>query len=159
MGHYDVAQICLNGHLINDSAHGSPSHNRKFCKQCGAATTTECPACNAAISGDYYGDAIVIGGRYRVPAYCENCGRPFPWTASRVAAAKELAEELPGLTDEQKKSLATTVDDLLSDTARTPLAESRFRKLMVNAGKDAAEAMRKLLIDVVSETVKKTLFP
>jgi hypothetical protein len=46
---YDVAQICLNGHVINDSVKKYPQHNKKFCDKCGVATINNCPNCNTEI--------------------------------------------------------------------------------------------------------------
>jgi hypothetical protein len=36
--HYDVAEICLNGHLINEYAATHGDENQPFCNDCGAAT-------------------------------------------------------------------------------------------------------------------------
>ena len=45
MGYYDIAQICLNGHVITEKARGAPEFAQKFCKKCGESTITECQSC------------------------------------------------------------------------------------------------------------------
>ena len=157
MGYYDVALICRNGHVANEYSRAYPAHNKKFCDQCGAPTIDTCPSCSNSIMGEYHADGV-IGPSFHAPAYCENCGAPFPWTTARVAAAKELARDLPQLTAEEREKLAEAVDDLVTQSPRTPLAESRFKNLMRKAGTEATQAMRGIIVDVVSEAVKKSIF-
>jgi len=42
---YDVAQICLNGHVINTLAGSHPESNKKFCSNCGSMTIMRCLEC------------------------------------------------------------------------------------------------------------------
>ena len=51
---YDIAQICINGHVINSMSKSHPEHNKKFCDKCGAPTITNCPKCNTPIRGHYH---------------------------------------------------------------------------------------------------------
>lgn len=53
---YDTAQVCMNGHMVNESFLSCPQHNRKHCSACGAETTTTCPSCSSLIQGYYYLD-------------------------------------------------------------------------------------------------------
>ena len=55
----------------------------------------------------------VLGITYEPPAFCGDCGKPFLWTKRRLEAARELALEAEHLSDEQRKQLAETLDDLL----------------------------------------------
>lgn len=48
---YDVMQVCLNGHQITDEVIFTPQHKKPFCPECGAATITACPECQAPIQG------------------------------------------------------------------------------------------------------------
>ena len=58
-GYYDVAQICLNGHVITDIAHRAPQP-----------------------------DVICLSGSSpKAPAFCHNCGKSYPWTQAKLAAA------------------------------------------------------------------------
>ena len=39
---YEVAQICMNGHVITPFLKTNPIHSQKYCSQCGALTITTC---------------------------------------------------------------------------------------------------------------------
>lgn len=94
-GDFDVAQICLNGHVINSFVETLPGNNRRFCKECGEATITNCPACDAPIPGSYAGGYVSIDPEkpaldYRAPDFCEECGTAFPWRRAKVEIPKVL---------------------------------------------------------------------
>ena len=153
---YDVAQFCLNGHLINDSARSTPAYSRAYCAACGARTVTACVECEHAIPGaERLPPEFATEGCAR-PAFCSFCGKPYP--ARSLEAARELAAELEGLTDEDRTALAGTLDDLLAETPRTQVAATRFKRLLSKAGKGAAESLRSIMVDVMSEAAKKTIF-
>ena len=157
--HYDLAQICENGHVTNSSVREYPAHNQVHCDKCGSQTITTCPACETEIRGEYHVPGVIgFSSRYTAPAFCFKCGEPFPWTAANLCAAEELADEMDALSDYEKESLKKTLPDLVRETPRARLAETRFKKLMKKAGKEGVEGMRGLLTDIVSETVRKTLF-
>lgn len=154
---YDVAQICLNGHVTNSSTIGTPEHNEKFCRKCGAETITACPDCDCSIRGYLWGAGI--GGGYDPPSFCTNCGNPFPWTQARINAASELAKELDSLDDEDRIVLQNSIDDMVRDTPSTNVAVLRFKRIMLKVGQDVAGIFREILVDVLSETAKKALWP
>ena len=151
---YDVAQICLNGHVINATAKGSPVHNTEFCRQCGAATITKCPECKIEIRGHYHN----VGGFFRAPAFCHKCGKAYPWTTTKIQAVHELAQELDQLTPEEKEMLSKSIDDIVTDSPRTTLGATRFKKIMAKVGKEAAAAFKEVLVGVVSEAAKKMIW-
>ena len=156
-GYYDVAQICENGHVINSMAHDYPDSNQDYCDKCGAPTIMACPSCQTEIRG-FYHDPIGLGVSYAAPAFCNKCGKPFPWTSAGLRAAEELAEELDGLTPNDREFLKKSLHDLVRETPRTRVAETRFKKIMRKVGKDGYEGMKALLSDIVSEVVRKTIF-
>jgi hypothetical protein len=102
---------------------------------------------------------VVSLGGFDVPAYCHSCGKPYPWTAARIDAAKELSDELDGLTAEEKEQLKKSIDDIVVDTPRTTVAATRFKRLASKAGKGAVDSFKSILISVLSEAAKKILFP
>ena len=155
---YDVAQICENGHVANSMARDYPDSNQDHCDKCGAPTIMACPSCQTMIRGFYHIPFNLSPAKYAAPAFCYKCGKPFPWTASRLRAAEDLADELEGLTSDERESLKKSLHDLVRETPSTRVAETRFKKIMRRAGKDGYEGMRSLLTDIVSETVRKTLF-
>lgn len=151
---FDTAQVCINGHEINASTRLSPEFNEKFCGTCGSETITACPACKAPIRGHLRGS---LATSYIPPKFCNGCGKAFPWTASALQAARMYADELSELSPEERQLLKGALDDLVKDTSATPLAAARFKKLLRKAGSGALEAMRKLVIDIVSDTAKKAI--
>jgi hypothetical protein len=95
-------------------------------------------------------------GPFRPPKYCGECGHPFPWTATALAAAREYTDQLE-LTAEEKDTLKGTFADLANDTARTPLAVSRFKTLMHKIGPAAGSVLQKIIETVLSEAAKKSM--
>ena len=156
--YYDVAQICENGHVTNGHVRDYPAHNQVHCDKCGSRTITKCPACETEIRGAYNVPGVIGFSDYAAPAFCYKCGEPFPWTAATLRAAEDLADEMDALSAGEKESLKKTLPDLVRETPRARLAETRFKKFMKKAGKESWEGMRAILTDIVSETVRKTLF-
>ena len=153
---FDIAQICENGHVANSSTQDFPQFNQKYCKRCGSPTITNCPECNAPIRGVY---REVFSTGYTAPGFCIECGKPFPWTESKLKAAHTLVQELDSLDDDEKEMLEKSLDDLVRDTPSTPVAATRFKKLVTRAGQGAASAFREILVDIASESAKKMLWP
>ena len=156
-GYYDLGQICENGHVTNSCVRENPAHNQDHCDKCGSRTITTCPACETEIRG-YYHLPNVVGFGYTAPAFCYKCGEPFPWTAAALRAAEDLADELDDLSADEKDSLKKALPDLVRETPRARVAETRFKKLMRKVSEEGVEGMRGILTDIVSETVRKTLF-
>lgn len=159
MGEYDTAQICTNGHVINECAATLPLHNSPYCSKCGAETIMSCQHCQARILGSYHSPGVLsFGGMMTAPAFCRNCGKAFPWTATRIETARLLADETDSFSSTEREELKLTFDDLVRDTPKTTLATSRFKKFMSKTGKETAQAFRDILVDVVSESVKKSIW-
>jgi hypothetical protein len=152
----------MNGHMVNGATRQRPGNNQAFCEKCGQKTITQCPHCNKNIKGDHW-----LSGRHRmgvtspatVTAFCQYCGKAFPWTESRIAAAKTLADETEGIDSQEKELLKEAIDDIVRDTPQTIVATSRFKKIMTKAGKETTQAFRAILVDVLSEAVKKAIWP
>lgn len=154
---YDVAQICLNGHCITSFSTDFPEHCEDFCSKCGQRTIKACEKCKAAIRGGLR-DVMSLA-EYVVPAFCQKCGASYPWTETRLSVAAEMTKELDGLNNEEKTLLASSLDDLVREGPRTTLAATRFKKIVAKAGGAAAESLKKILVDIASETAKKILWP
>ena len=154
---YDVAQICINGHVINPSYSSFPQFNQKFCDTCGAPTIINCGYCNTTIRGRYHGHITIA--EFKPPSFCHECGKPYPWTESKLKAAKELSDEFENLTPEERETLKKSLDDIVRDTPQTPVASTRFKKIVAKAGKVAADGLRDILVDIASEAAKKIIWP
>ncbi len=153
---YDVAQICLNGHVINATSRESPEDNSPFCGQCGSPTITQCPSCKTDIRGYLWGSMSL---HFQPASYCLSCGKPYPWTETKIKAAHELAQELEDLSPEDKETLSKSIDDILSDSSRTEVGVTRFKRIMGKVGKEGTSALKSVLVDIISETAKKLLWP
>ncbi|MHB8410427.1 MAG: DUF2321 domain-containing protein [Candidatus Acidiferrales bacterium] len=156
---YDTAQVCLNGHLINAYTLTRPDHSERFCAKCGAETITQCQECKTPIRGYYHVPRVYGPSPKNPPAFCHECGKPYPWTEKRIEAARELADESVELDSGEKESLKATFSDLLRDTPKTPLAAQRFQKLWAKMKGPTAGAMRDILVQIASETATKLMFP
>jgi hypothetical protein len=161
------AMYCLKGHFVktlnprlsmgqlralmaqaeNDEKEGTP-RLQGFCTICGASNISACQHCRTAIEGY---------NRSNAPGYCGGCGKPFPWTEAALLAAREFTDDLDELSPEEKVALRDTFPDLIIDTARTPLAVSRFKKLMIKAGPLASAALRKTIDIALAETARRMI--
>lgn len=144
-------QMCMRGHVLNEQARWNPDANMKFCPQCGGASIIECSICHGPITS--------AGNPYREfirPAFCAECGKPFPWTETGLSAADELTDELD-LSAAEKSTLKGDIRDLTSDTLRTPLAASRFKKFMAKITPETGKALLQIVVSVATEEAKNKL--
>lgn len=156
---YDVAQICLNGHLINSRVKYSPVHSKEFCDRCGVKTISNCPKCKIEIQGDYRVEGVASLPSKKVPKFCHTCGHPFPWMEAKIQAAHDLAQELENVSEDDKKILTQSIDDIVKDTPKTTLAATSFKRILAKTGKPVVDAFRDILVDIASETAKKLIWP
>jgi len=91
------------------------------------------------------------------PPYCPDCGNPFPWTEERLKAAHDLIEELDELTGDEKTRLNESISELAHGSAQTPVAITRIKKIALKIGKGSWTLLEKIITDVASDTVKKTI--
>ena len=152
---HSVQRTCLNGHIISNWA--ETESEQMWCHKCGARTISACPAC----------DGPLKGGRKNLPqqpskpdAYCMHCGKALPWTEARLEAIRDAAKYVDGLNDEDRKILSEILPDLASTepTPRTELAIVKMKSLFKKGGSTFVDATRKLLVDVVSDALKRRLF-
>jgi len=155
---YDNAQICLNGHVITEAAIASPEHCQDFCDKCGAETIKKCSHCDADIKGYYHCRGVVGFGGLDLPKFCHKCGKPYPWTQEKLKAAKDLSDEIDNIGKEDKEILKKSIDDLVSEGPQSIVATARFKKILAKCGKITGDAFRDILVDVLSEAVKKTIW-
>lgn len=153
MGYYKNATICLNGHVISSLN----ANDKKFCKNCGSATISNCTNCDNAIQGSYE-TTNIFGYTYYRPSYCHECGEPYPWTSKIIENAVELLTLDENLPNEQKEIIKLALPDLLVETPTTPIAIARYRKYIPSTQDFIKDGLKNLMVDVVSETVKKSLW-
>lgn len=157
---YDTAEICFNGHVSNEYSVSYPNHNKNFCDECGAKTIQKCPECEKAIRGHYHVPGVIgFSSEYTSPAFCYHCGIAFPWLKEKLDAAKEITMMIDELSPDEKVALNQSLDDLIKDSPRAPVAALRFKKLVAKASSAVGSAFRDILVDIASETAKKALWP
>ena len=116
---FQNACICKAGHICNDCTQLMPELNYKFCNICGEETITHCSACNTAIQGalvrydELFQQWSVERNLNFEPAYCPECGTPFPWTQERLHAAQGIIDMLDELIKWLNDNAVATVLELL----------------------------------------------
>jgi hypothetical protein len=101
---------------------------------------------------------VISGSTSTPPNFCHECGNPYPWIERKLEAAKELADELDELSVEEKERLKKSLDEIIIDSPKTEIAGTRFKKIMGKVGIESYSVMKKIVTDIISETMKKTLF-
>lgn len=154
---YHGATICLNGHVLSKY----DTHSNKFCSICGSTTISYCLSCKRNINGLSNPSGIAVVGKrpYTKPNYCEYCGEPHPWTQTILDNAIELLALDTELDQPTKDIIKTAIPNLLVDTPLTPVAVAKYQTGIEKTGKIIKDGLYNLLVDVASDTAKKTLFP
>jgi hypothetical protein len=157
---FDIAEICLNGHVSNSTVKQYPHLCKSFCEECGAKTIQQCSSCSAHIRGETVGNDWYSGYEWYIPPrHCIFCGEAFPWIKDKIEALKELALELDDLNEDEKKLLSVSIEDLAKDTAKTEVFAIRFKKVFVKTKSEVKAIMAQILPDILSEAAKRILFP
>lgn len=155
---YYTMLACENGHVLTDCLERS-SNDTPYCSKCGAKTISKCPSCGAKIRGDLRDSMVLTMRMTPAPKYCPECGAPFPWTAASLDALREIAELDDDLDAADAKALVESAETALTDSPKTKIAAMRIKKILGKAGKASAVAIRDLLVDVLAESAKRTIWP
>jgi hypothetical protein len=153
---------CLNGHVIRSNAPIDPEFDDTFfqqwCDKCGARVIARCPSCSGWLRGRR---KAVITGHQTADSYCVHCGKALPWTETRFEAIREIADCIDSFSDIDKETLRQIMPDLIAKegTPKTEVAIVKMKLLLKKGGSTFLESARKLLVDIVSETAQKALFP
>ena|SRR2546426_4781414 len=153
---YDTAQICTNGHAITSFGETYPENLMNFCKDCGNPTITQCKNCSANIRGYYHMENVGSLLGYVVPSFCYNCGKPYPWTETRLDEAKKLTNTL-NISSAEKQILVDSIDDIVKNTPRKESAIQKFKAITANIPPEAKDTLKQILIGVVTDGIKKAL--
>jgi hypothetical protein len=126
-----------------------------FCRDCGARVLTECEACETPIPGLPVG----VGGKYRPPDFCLECGTPYPWLSrrGRIYLLENMLDdaELDPATELEARELleALTAADL--EDAEQLERWRRFKSLVPQVWEKSGA--QRILESVVSATIKGAL--
>jgi hypothetical protein len=146
---YDVAQVCLNGHVVNFFAGSLPEHNENFCSTCGEKTIIQCPHCNTKIRGHYHMFGATSFLPEVSPAFCHNCGKPYPWMEDRLETAKELLYHDDKLSLDDREKLWGLLRYVMSDP-KSDLAPAKKKLFEIGIVK-ALPATREFLLDLMAK--------
>jgi len=152
--------ICKNGHRVIGS-NPSEIQQAKFCQSCGEKVFNRCDGCNKE---------IMVKGTYQIsdrdsdvylplPAFCENCGKAYPWTSLVLEAAKNLINSANELDNTEKVYLVDNLNNIISDKPNTELVAKKIRGLLNKAGNEFTSAFRNVTVNIISEIAKKAMFP
>ncbi len=159
MSYYETAQICKNGHVITDAYTEASDLAKPFCPECGLPTIVKCEHCATAIQGRVHVDSVISSKKMeKSPAYCFNCGKPFPWTQSNIEAVHELLELDSKISADDRKTVRDVLPDLLAETPKTQVAVVKAKSVMGRMDEGTYNAIKVIIGGFASETVKKALF-
>lgn len=155
--YFDVAQICMKGHVINYSIKMNPLPIMDYCSICGAKTMTCCLNCSKEIKGilhnididtsletglSFYKDDI----DYNAPSFCEYCGLPYPWTVARIAKLKEMVRASNDLKVDEKEVFNDSINDIIKETSKTNGAI----KMINNFLSKIKQPSKRVIIDILT---------
>lgn len=138
---YYPAFICEKGHAVSTSLSAC---NAKFCN-CGAKIISNCTFCGSLIRGRPVDTYIPVS--YEVPAYCPQCGRPFPWTTLAIESTVLALKEAKTLSDTDIQLLVEILPDAMVQTPQTPLAAVRILNAISAGGKFVASCLNQFVRD------------
>lgn len=173
---FKTTQVCQNGHLRNSDTSTHAAKNEIFCSICGAKVISACPHCGSQLRGAYYMNKPIYSGTmcnvlegrklsshisgYKdvkisntvdVPAYCHNCGKPYPWTEATLQTAEHIIDMLDDLTEDQKKQLVDFIPDIIVETPQSRYAALVYAKFL--------DGLQGLAVDCFKDWLKKNVFP
>ena len=158
---YETALICRNGHVITTGSESSPEKYAKYCDRCGEATISECPNCHTKIRGYHRteGIALIVVGGYEIPKFCHECGKPYPWTERKMDEVYKLIDENKKLNPSEKEVLKKLIWEIVIESPKKDLAIEEVKRPLQKMGDEPVKLLKSLLIDLLSEVVKRQLFP
>lgn len=153
-----MAVICTNGHVLNAAALAYPDPDAAFCDRCGSPALSRCPSCAAPIRGEFHISGMLSLSPYSMPAYCHACGSAYPWTEERLAGAALLADEMDQLSTWEREQLKESIRAVACDAPTSAAHVARLKRLLARVGDAAADSFRQILVDIVTEAVRKALW-
>lgn len=154
---YDVAQICKNGHVITEYYGSSPVHGEKHCSKCGEETISACLNCDASIRGKYHVPGVFVKSNYQSPLYCYECGKPYPWTVSKMKAIQDFAQEIEGIGIEEQKIIEDNIKEVTISSPQTDVAALRLKKVLSKVSGVMGNKLQEMIVAITSETAKKII--
>jgi len=156
---YGIALVCANGHVLADDLEQQTARKARFCPECGEGTTSECPECGAPIRGRYHERRLAVTPMRKPPAFCHECGEPYPWTQDKLRAAADLLSRMKRLSPEEREALAIDFREIMTDNPRTQVAALDIKSALGKAGKVIGPLLRDLVGEIATEAARRIIFP
>lgn len=169
---YEDAAICKSGHVLSSTLTSQPQTISRFCATCASEIISQCAACDTKIQGSRYfektGQILAdLNGTYRpykahkypndtykLPAYCHNCGHPYPWTETTIKELEEIIDMADELNDDERTILKEKFPLLLVDQPGNSAASLKISQLLKKAKDPTLHALKSAL---ASKLVGKAL--
>jgi hypothetical protein len=94
---------------------------------------------------------------YDAPRHCHECGKAYPWTERALEAARDLIALSDRLSIQEKEDFGRAVADVTTDTPRSKVAAQKIKIYSAKAGREIAQGVRDIAVNIASETMKKIL--
>ncbi len=160
---YEIAQICLKGHVIHKNILSIKEIKDKYCERCGSVLIHECQSCHMPIRGEEKISPWVGGlsnRYYHIPAYCYNCGNPYPWTRDIIDNTNAFIDEnMPELSQEERSDLKARIPDITFESSKLPLSASRIAKYLAKVSSLAKEGFKNNIFGITLELAKRYIWP
>ena len=87
-----------------------------------------------------------------MPYYCDNCGKPYPWTEALLTETSELIDLMRELTTEQKNELKKYIPNIIVEKSSTKSSAIKISKLLKPVEKSLVDALMSTLSGKVVES-------
>jgi len=154
---FDIAQVCENGHLVNNSTISLPKNNSAKCGVCDGKTIVACPNCQESIPGSLLSSTSFDIENFDVPAYCHHCGELYPWTNTKVNGVVALFVDKNIIPVNEKPHLIAMMMDLVTNSHNNKLASLHVKTLMEKLEAQEVTTVKTLLSDVVGSQARKAV--
>ena len=120
-----IAQICLNGDIVNTNCVNHPEKSKSRCPKCNEKTINRCPHCSHPIKGWEDTNIITFKPR-RVPNCCDVCDEPYPWIKRALDELMRHIISAENLDDTEKSELVSFIKDGICGRRINFVAEAPF---------------------------------
>ncbi len=151
MNSYRFSQICINGHIITDSADHHAKISQKYCEKCGKEVISSCQNCQTKIKGREElekstfmiatGSGVLaprvkeLSMFYEKPLYCYHCSNAFPWVESTISDMMDIANSQKELSEENSRQLHDAIIELSKNSSKSKIAAFKFNEIIRKVGK------------------------
>jgi hypothetical protein len=155
--YFDEALICENAHVINSAKKQFPDDNKDFCPNCGRKSLDKCLKCGTPFQGQKFIGNGQLAANFRLQSFCYKCGNALPWTEKVVENACFIASEF--MDEHEQEELRKSIDEVIRQTPFSEVAARKIKKLVPKIANGAGTTFRNILTTILSETLKKIIWP